>query len=167
MGSASGQTGRQEAPSSRAAEVTLAFRKHRIEFLVVGNAGAALLGAPVATIDIDVFVRKTPANVSKLVECLRDLGFSRVSPRTLEQSDIAEFEASGFKLDVVFAPMGIRSFASARSRKNDVEVDGVAVPVACLEDIIASKEAANRAKDRQALPLLRATLAMRRAQEQG
>lgn len=147
--------------------MTIALRRHRIEFLVLGNTGAALLGAPVTTVDIDVFVRKTPANLRKLVECLRDLGFSRVSPRMLEQNDVAEFEGPGLKLDIVFAPLGIRSFASARSRKTDVEVEGVSVPVASLEDIIASKEAANRAKDRQALPVLRATLAMRQAQGEG
>ena len=87
MGSASGKTGGQEALSSRIAEVTCAFRKHRIEFLVLGNAGAILLGPPVTTVDIDVFVRKTPANLGKLFECIRDLGFSRVSRRmTLNSS---------------------------------------------------------------------------------
>jgi len=167
MASAPGQTGREEALPSRVAEVAAAFRKHRIEFLVLGNTGALLLGAPVATLDIDVFVHKTPANLRKLVECLRALCFSRVSERMLEQNDIAEFERPGLKLDIVFSPLGIGSFASARSRKTDIEIDGVPVPVASLEDIIASKEAANRAKDRQSLHVLRATLAMRRAQEKG
>jgi hypothetical protein len=37
------------------------------------------------------------------------------------------------------------------------------VPVAALEDIIRSKEAANREKDRQALPTLRSLLEKRRA----
>lgn len=164
MAGASRQTRGQAPPSARIAEVAAAFHKHEIEFLVLGNAGAVLLGAPVTTIDIDLFVRKTPSNLRKLVECLRDLGFSRVSTRVLEQNDIAEFERPGLKVDIVFSPRGIRSFASARSRKTDVEVEGISVPVASLADIIASKEAVNRAKDRQALPVLRATLAMRQAQ---
>jgi len=51
--------------------VTCAFRKHNLEFLVLGNAGAILLGTPVTTVDIDVFVRKTPANLEKLVDRIR------------------------------------------------------------------------------------------------
>lgn len=36
--------------------------------------------------------------------------------------------------------------------------DGLIAPVAALEDVIRSKEAANREKDRAALPTLRALL---------
>ncbi len=132
----------------------------------MGNAGAILLGAPVTTIDIDLFVRKTPANIKKLLDCLREIGFTRVSAHKLEKEDVAEFELPGLKVDIVFAPLGIRSFASARSRREQVDVEGVPIPVASLEDIIASKEAANRAKDRQALPVLRAALEMRRIQNE-
>ena len=77
---------------------------------------------------------------------------------------MVEFERPNLKVDIVFSPVGIRSFASAMSRKVNLEIQGVSVPVVSLEDIIASKEAAGRAKDRQALPILRAPLALRRAQ---
>jgi hypothetical protein len=40
-----------------------------------------------------------------------------------------------------------------------MDVGGVTVPVARLEDVIRSKEAANRAKDRRTLPVLRQLLA--------
>lgn len=45
-----------------------------------------------------------------------------------------------------------------------IELPDVAVPVASLEQVIASKEAANRDKDRLALPLLRALRDLRRSQ---
>ena len=150
--------------AARVAQIAAAFHRHRIEFLVLGNTGAVLLGALVITAGVDVFVQKTPANLRKLVACLRDLGFERVSEVGLERTDVAEFEQPNMKLDVAFSPLGLRSFASARSRKITLDLGGVQVPVACLEDIIASKEAADRARDREALPVLRATLAMRRAQ---
>ena len=41
--------------------------------------------------------------------------------------------------------------------------DGVVVPGAALEDIIRSKEAANRDKDRQPLPTLRLLLEKQRS----
>jgi hypothetical protein len=55
-------------------------------------------------------------------------------------------------MDLVFAPDGIATFADAWRRH--VEVEGF--PVCHPDDIIASKEAANRVRDRESLPRLRA-----------
>ena len=142
MESPPGESGRQAPLASRVARVAAALAEHRIEFMVLGNAAAVLLGAPVTTADIDVFVRKTPANLRKLVACLRALGFDRTSRTRLEQSEVAEFERPNLKIDTVFSPFGIRSLASARSREIDLDIQGVAVPVVCLEAMIASKAAA-------------------------
>jgi hypothetical protein len=56
--------------------------------------------------------------------------------------------------DVFVAPDGIETFADAWGRR--VEVEGF--PVCHPADIIASKQAANRVKDRETLPRLRAFL---------
>jgi hypothetical protein len=53
-------------------------------------------------------------------------------------------------LDLIFAPDGIESFDEAWKRH--VEADGF--PVCNLDDIIASKQAAGRVKDRESLPRL-------------
>ena len=55
-------------------------------------------------------------------------------------------------LDLGFAPDGIESFEDAWRRR--VEIEGF--PVCHPDDIIRSKEAANRVKDRESLPRLRA-----------
>jgi hypothetical protein len=55
-------------------------------------------------------------------------------------------------LDLVFAPDGIERFEDAWSRRVEVEE----FPVCHLDDIIASKEATGRVKDRESLPRLRA-----------
>ena len=57
-----------------------------------------------------------------------------------------------FDLDLVFAPDGIETFEEAWARR--VEVEGF--PVCHPDDIIASKEAAGRVKDRESLARLRA-----------
>jgi hypothetical protein len=51
---------------------------------------------------------------------------------------------------LIFAPDGINSFADAWKRR--VEVDGF--PVCSIDDIISSKLATNRQKDRESLPRL-------------
>ena len=57
-----------------------------------------------------------------------------------------------FDLDLIFAPDGIERFEDAWRRHIDVE----GFPVCHLDDIIASKAAANRQRDRESLPRLRA-----------
>ena len=53
-----------------------------------------------------------------------------------------------FDLDLVFAPDGIERFDDAWARHVDVE----GFPVCHPDDIIASKAAANRVKDRESRP---------------
>ena len=48
---------------ARIAEV---FEKHGLEAVLIGNAAAAIQGAPITTIDMDFLFRRTPANLKKL-----------------------------------------------------------------------------------------------------
>src|SRR5205085_10932692 len=56
------------------------FADHRLEAVMVGNAAAALHGAPVTTLDIDFMFRKTPTNMKKLKAIARSLGASIFRP---------------------------------------------------------------------------------------
>ena len=55
-----------------------------------------------------------------------------------------------FDLDSIFAPDGVECFEDAWKRR--VERQGF--PVANIEDIIASKQSANRLRDRESIPRL-------------
>ena len=66
--------------------------------------------------------------------------------------DFVQLKNGPFDLDLIFAPDGIETFDEAWRRR--VEVDGL--PVCHLDDIIASKQAAGRAKDAESLPRLMA-----------
>jgi hypothetical protein len=55
-------------------------------------------------------------------------------------------------VDLVFAPDGIESFAATEARSLVVE----GLPVCHLDDIIRSKQAAGRVRDRESLPRLKA-----------
>jgi hypothetical protein len=85
---------------------------------------------------------------------LRELGFalSDVQAAEIERGkDFVQLKNGPFDLDLVFAPDGIERFDDAWQRRVDVE----GFPVCHPDDIIASKEAANRQKDRESLPRLR------------
>ena len=60
-------------------------------------------------------------------------------------------------LDVAFLPAGTNGYADLVESAETYELEGdVRVVVASLADVIRSKEAADRPKDREALPVLAA-----------
>jgi hypothetical protein len=74
-----------------------------------------------------------------------------VEAAAIEQGkDFVQLKNGPFDLDLVFARDGIEHFEDAWRRR--VEIAGF--PVCHPDDIIASKAAANRARDREALPRL-------------
>jgi hypothetical protein len=137
----------------QAEEIRDAFARHGVQYLFLGKSAAILLGFPDTTQDVDLFPRRSAENGRAIVAALRDLGF------TLEESQSAEIErgkdfvqikSGPFDIDLIFAPDGIDRFDDAWTRR--VEVAGF--PLCHLDDVIASKRAANRAKDRESLPRL-------------
>jgi predicted nucleotidyltransferase len=63
------------------------------------------------------------------------------------------------QVDFVDEVSGIRSFEGVRKRAHTMEVEGAAVRVADLADIIKMKKAADRPRDRAVLEILEKTLA--------
>jgi hypothetical protein len=138
----------------QAEELRAAFVRNDVRYLFIGKAGAIILGFPDTTQDVDVFPQKDPENGLRLVAALREIGFN-LSPE--READIkrgkhfVELKDGPFDVDLVFAPDGIDTFEEAWARR--VEVDGF--DVGSIDDIIASKVAANRLKDRESLERLR------------
>jgi len=139
----------------QAQEIRDAFKRTGVRYLFIGKSGAILLGFPDTTQDADVFVDRSPENGLAIVTALEGLGFSLTQEQTAEierGKDFVQLKSGPFDLDLVFAPDGIERFDDAWRRRVDVE----GFPVCHLDDIIASKAAANRARDRESLPRLRA-----------
>jgi len=140
---------------AQAEEIRDVFATHKVRYLFIGKSGAILLGYPDTTQDADLFVEKSEANGLALTAALTALGFRLTEDQKEEihrGKDFVQLKDGPFDLDLVFAPDGIETFSEAWERR--VEVEGF--PVCHPDDIIASKVAANRAKDRESLPRLRA-----------
>lgn len=148
----------------QAQEVRDAFAKHGVRYLFIGKSGAILLGFPDTTQDADIYVAKSAQNGRGLVAATRELGFDIDAAQAADierGKDFIQLRNGPFDLDLVFAPDGIETFEDAWGRREEIE----GFPVCSIDDIIASKKAANRVKDRESLPRLEAFRAYLRARK--
>ena len=130
----------------------------RLEVILVGNAAAALQGAPVTTLDFDFMFRKTPLNLKKLKRAAEALGMSSSQPY-YPASDLYRLvqKDTGIQLDFMSRLHGVKSFESLKSRATEVYFGTSRMWVADLKDIIRSKRALGRAKDLALLDILEKT----------
>ena len=136
-----------------ARELGEALARHGVKYLFFGKSGAILLGYSDTTQDVDLYVDKDRENCAQLVDSLLEVGF-RLTDQEQEEirrgKDFIQLREGPFDLDLVFAPDGIERFEDAWRRR----VERFGFPIANLDDIINSKKAANRQKDKESLPRL-------------
>jgi hypothetical protein len=157
--------------SSDVSEKTLvalakALRAAKLEAIVIGNCASMLNGAPVTTQDIDLLIRDTRTNRRKLARFADEIGGSAPMPVS-ELSRVEWIEGRlAVPVEIHYDRIsGDLSFSSIRSRAQVVAVGDEKLRVAALADVIRSKQAAGRPKDRAVLPILRDTLAVKKKLE--
>ena len=141
------------------ARVARAIEEQNLEAVLIGNAAAAMHGAPVTTVDLDFLIRRSSTNKKKLSAVAKALGATLYQPfypasRVVRMMNDEET----LQVDFMDEANGIASFHDVHKRALSMPVGNVAVRVATLTDIIKSKRAANRARDRAVLEILEKTL---------
>ena len=141
------------------ARVVAALAGQKLEAVLIGNAAAAIHGAPVTTLDFDFMFRDTPTNLRKLkaVAASLDAMILRAFYPVSKLYRVVD-DASGLQADFMPVIHGVRSFEGLRSRATEFTIGKVTAKVASLSDIIASKKAAGRERDLAVLPVLEKTL---------
>ncbi len=139
--------------------VVAALAEAGLEAVLIGNAAAAIQGAPVTTVDFDFMFRDTPVNVAKLKKFADRLEAVILRPYYPASAHYRVVnDDRGLQADFMPAIHGVRSFNGLRSRAEKVQFGGRWLWVAHLADIIASKQAAGRPRDKAVLDILEATL---------
>jgi predicted nucleotidyltransferase len=139
--------------------VVSALAEARLEVVLIGNAAAAIHGAPVTTVDFDFMFRATPVNLAKLKKFAARLDALILRPYYPVSALYRVMnDDRGLQADFMPAIHGVKSFNSLRSRAVKVRLGGRDLWVAHLSDIIASKRAAGRPRDQAVLGILEKTL---------
>ncbi len=146
------------------------LREHGVRFVLIGGFAAVIHGSPYVTLDVDVVPERTEENLARLSEALRAM-HARVwtasepggvpfghDARSLTETNVWNLVTDHGRLDVTFVPSGTAGFDDLDRDAVRLMILGVDVDVASLADVIRSKEAAGREKDRLVLPVLRRIL---------
>jgi len=133
--------------------------EHGLEAALIGNAAAALQGAPITTVDFDFMFHKTPANLRKLKAVAAALDAVILRPY-YPASDLFRIvrDEDGLQIDFMGSIHGVRSLSSLRSRARVVAFEGAQLLVADLADVIKSKRAAGRPRDLASLEIIEKAL---------
>jgi hypothetical protein len=157
-----------EAPRFRPKRIFAVLSSHDVAYVVIGGLAAVLHGSPTRTGDADVCADRQPDNLRRLAAALRELD-ARIrvdaEPDGFKLSCDEQFLASMAMvnlvtpfgaLDISYEPAGTDGYADLAAHAVDFDIGGVVVQVASLDDVIKSKQAADRPKDHQTLSTLRA-----------
>jgi hypothetical protein len=152
-------------------EILEVLERHKVRYVVIGGLAAEIHGSPYITRDVDVTPARDRENFVRLAAALKELEAKlRVldldSPlevlldeRSFDQGTTWTYVTKHGNLDIALLPDGTRGYDDLRrSATRERITDSLEVSVASLADVIRSKEAAGREKDRAVLPLLRQVL---------
>jgi hypothetical protein len=143
---------------------------HSVRYVLIGGMAATLHGAEYVTGDLDITPDTAFDNLERLSGALHDLK-ARIriesepgglqfahDARSLSHGQVWNLITRAGDLDISFVPSGTRGYADLRRDAVTIAIHGIDVIVASLADVVRSKEAAGRDKDRAALPMLRRLL---------
>lgn len=141
--------------------------EHGVKFVVLGGFATVIHGSPVPTEDIDVIPSRDMENLERLALALQQMNAAiRTSDGPVHTRIDAVFIASMPNMlnlvtdfgdmDLVFNPAGrLVNYEQWNEGAKYAQLEpGLVVAVAALDDVIASKSAANRVKDQRVLPYL-------------
>ena len=142
-----------------------AFNDARVEYLVVGAFAMAAHGLPRATGDLDVWVRATPDNATRIVGALAAFGAPSdvATAQDFTTPDIVvQIGTEPLRIDILTTISGVE-FGDAYPARVSILVDGVVVPILGLAHLAQNKRAAGRSKDLLDVEWIEATYGPQRA----
>ncbi|MEI8354369.1 MAG: hypothetical protein WCG22_07680 [Lentisphaerota bacterium] len=142
------------------------FSTLNLDAVMIGNAAAAINGAPVTTLDVDFMIQPTDENYRKLAALAQRMNCQFVELKLMDGNYMYRLihRSEPIIIDFLFAPSGLDDFEAVSRRSSEVFFAGNRLRIAALEDILASKKAAARPKDLASIPILEMTIDERQKQ---
>jgi len=122
---------------------------NRVEYLLIGGYAVGYHGYPRATVDLDVWIARTPDNAARVVTALVAFGFNDpvlTSELFLKADQIIRMGKPPFRIEISTTISGV-VFETCHARRVEALIDGLPVPVIDLVNLRRNKRASGRFKD--------------------
>lgn len=131
--------------------VLKALHEHSVEYILVGGLAVILHGTPRVTEDLDIFVKRDPANLEKLKKALRSV-FHDESIDDLTENDLVDYPVvrygtpEDYYIDIMDR-IG-EAFTYENLSHETITSEGIPIKVATIETLIIMKRGTIRDKDK-------------------
>lgn len=144
------------------------LNRHSVQFVLIGALAARLYGFPRVTAAADITPAADTENLKRLAAALRDLhakiytesipeGLAfDCSAAMLARATMWNLVTNAGRLDIAFAPSGTTGYEDLTRNAQEFKAFGLTFLAASLDDIIRSKKAAGRPKDKDDVAMLMA-----------
>jgi predicted nucleotidyltransferase len=138
------------------------LHRHGVDYTVIGGVAVQVHGHRRTTKDLDVVARPDRDNLVRLAAALTELeARPRDVPGGAPSADqlaaapiVPPLTTAHGELHILRDVPGAPVYADLRARALVVKLDGIAVPIAGLDDLIAMKRASGRAADERDIAAL-------------
>jgi hypothetical protein len=141
-----------------AGEILRVLAAHGVDFVVIGGVAVQGHGYIRGTHDLDIIVRPSTLNATRLSEALLDLGAELRGRGTLDFADPHQLQRAPLIPTVTrFGPLDVvnvehvagapKTYDALRARALSIPYEGMNVALAGLSDLIRMKRAAGRDQD--------------------
>jgi len=146
-----------DLPDFRPGGLLRTLARGEVDFVVIGGVAVVLQASPRFTRDLDICYAVDTGNLERLGNVLitldarlrgidEDVAFVP-DARALRRTQTFTLTTREGNLDLLADPPGSPGYAALRRRADLVELDGLSVRVASLEDLLSMKRAAGRPQD--------------------
>lgn len=152
-----------------------ALAEHGVDYLVIGGVAAQVHGRRRTTKDLDITPAPGPENAERLAGALAALDAHPAGPGPAARAPTAEqlrvaaivpaLQTRNGELHILNEPSGARPYPEMRARALATDLDGIAIHVVGVDDLIRMKQASGRPGDLEDIEAI--TSVARREQPRG
>lgn len=125
------------------------LNQHEVSYMVIGAHALAFHGRPRHTGDLDIWIKPSAENATKMVSVLKDFGFGSLGLTEadfLKTNYVTQLGYPPLRIDILNAISGVE-FNEAYTNKIEGEIEGLQINFINVAEFIRNKEATGRQKD--------------------
>ncbi|HXG88574.1 MAG TPA: hypothetical protein VNJ02_09580 [Vicinamibacterales bacterium] len=130
-------------------DILSTFIEYRVEFLVVGGYAMAAHRLPRATKDLDLWIRPSVDNATRVLQALDAFGAPRHGLALADLGNAGTIYQVGVppnRVDVITTIHGVQ-FEAAWGERAEVDIDGLRIPVIGRRHLVVNKRTVGRPQD--------------------